>query len=223
MITKAIKEMHTQSTPVLHKKILRTTKARLNRDFFNQNTLTVAEALLGKILVFKQYCGIITETEAYMGFDDPASHAYRGKTKRTEVMFGPSGFSYVYLIYGMYHCLNIVTQDKDFPAAVLIRGLQLFESKDQESRGHKSNNQDKKIILNGPGKICKFLGITREHSNQDMIKSEELFVASPEKMGFSKTLNTLNTLHMLKTPIIKTPRIGISVGQDKLWRFLFKP
>ena len=98
---------------------------KLKSSFFNQPTLEVAEALLGKVLVFKKFSGIITETEAYLGFEDPASHAFKGKTPRSKIMFGTSGVSYVYLIYGMYFMLNIVTEDKDFPAAVLIRGTWL--------------------------------------------------------------------------------------------------
>lgn len=82
----------------------------LKSSFFNRPTLLVAEELLGKVLVFKKYCGIITETEAYIGAEDPACHAFRGETPRTKIMFGKPGFSYIYLIYGMYHCLNFVTE-----------------------------------------------------------------------------------------------------------------
>lgn len=134
-----------------------------------------------------------------MGFDDPASHAYRGKTKRTELMFGNPGFSYVYLIYGMYHCLNFVTEKADFPAAVLIRSIELISpSSAPEDR--------KKVILNGPGKICRHFGITREHNGIDIITSENLYVSA------DSTRNSAES--------IATPRIGIRVGQDKLWRYV---
>ena len=98
----------------------------MNPDFFTKNTLWVAKNLLGKCLCRRLPDGQIisarvTETEAYRGFNDKASHAHRGRTPRTEVMFGPPGTIYVYFIYGMYHCLNIVTEKKDYPAASLIR------------------------------------------------------------------------------------------------------
>jgi DNA-3-methyladenine glycosylase len=167
----------------------------LKRAFFNQPTLLVAEQLLGKILVFKKHQGIITETEAYIGFEDPASHAYKGETPRTKIMFGKPGFSYVYLIYGMYHCLNIVTEKAGFPAAVLIRGLQLLDKKGKLG-----------LHLNGPGKICRQLNITKEHYGIDMINNDEFYVAcANQKLAFSQT-----------------PRIGIKVGTDKLWRFVVK-
>ncbi|EKD64189.1 MAG: 3-methyladenine DNA glycosylase, partial [uncultured bacterium] len=93
---------------------------RLSRDFFERNTLDVARELLGKFMVFNGKVGRITEVEAYIGQDDPACHAARGMTPRNRVMFGQGGFSYVYFIYGMYHCLNFVTEREGFPAAVLI-------------------------------------------------------------------------------------------------------
>lgn len=163
---------------------------KLNSTFFNRNTLLVAQELLGKVLVFKQHKGIITETEAYRGFDDPASHAFKGKTKRSHIMFGNPGFSYIYLIYGMYHCLNIVTEKEGFPAAVLIRGVELLD----ETETH----------LNGPGKICRHMGITKEHNDINIATSRDLYVGC---MG-----------HKIK--FSKTPRIGIKVGTDKLWRFI---
>src|ERR1700722_12034729 len=127
---------------------------RLSRDFFSRPTLTVAQELLGKIMVFKGTAGLITETEAYIGQDDPACHAARGKTPRNAIMFGPAGFSYVYFIYGMYYCLNFVTEDEEVPAAVLIRGLMLIEPSP--------------LHLNGPGKICRHLSITRDHNAIDV-------------------------------------------------------
>jgi len=168
---------------------------RLTHSFFNQSTLLVAEQLLGKVLVFKNHQGIITETEAYMGFDDPASHAFRGETPRTKMMFGKAGYSYVYLIYGMYHCLNVVTEKEGFPAAVLIRGIQLLDDNNQPS-----------LYLDGPGKICRYMGITKEHHGINVANSEILYLGCINK----------------KYHCSKTPRIGIKVGTDKLWRFLAK-
>ncbi len=165
---------------------------KLKRAFFNRPTLLVAEELLGKVLVFKNHQGIITETEAYIGFDDPASHAYRGETPRTKIMFGKAGFSYVYLIYGMYHCLNIITEKEGFPAGVLIRGLKLLD----KTGTH----------LDGPGKICRHLGITKAHYGIDLATSSELYVGC---INHSLQFNT-------------TPRIGIKVAVDKPWRFIAK-
>lgn len=144
-------------------------------------------------MVFGLCHGMITETEAYVGQDDPACHAARGLTPRNAVMFGPPGFTYVYFIYGMYHCLNFVTEREGFPGAVLIRGVTL--------------TQPERKSLPGPGKLCKFLGIDRTHSGMDLVTSEEFYVL--EEGG--------------EVPFQATPRIGIRVGTDKLWRFIPRP
>ncbi|WP_254591587.1 DNA-3-methyladenine glycosylase [Candidatus Hamiltonella defensa] len=128
------------------------------------------------------------EVEAYVGQEDPACHAARGYTPRTAVMFGTAGFSWVYLVYGMYHCLNIVTEREGFPAAVLIRGIDLYKPT--------------VISLDGPGKLCKKLNITKNNNQIDLTQSHDFCVYNstiqPESMA--------------------TPRIGIKVGTDKLWR-----
>lgn len=134
---------------------------RLDQSFYEQDTLTVARCLIGSRLHFNKFSGIITETEAYIGQDDPACHAAKGLTSRTAVMFGLAGISYVYLIYGMYHCLNIVTEKQSFPAAALIRGVYC-------STTHHH--------LDGPGKLCKAWGITRAHNGIDLCKSPDFFV-----------------------------------------------
>ncbi|MEN3263072.1 DNA-3-methyladenine glycosylase [Sodalis endosymbiont of Spalangia cameroni] len=161
----------------------------LSRCFYDRDTLCVAEDLLGKTLKFFDYYGVITEVEAYIGQDDPACHAARGYTPRTSVMFGPAGFSYVYLIYGMYHCLNIVTEREGFPAAVLIRGLDVF--------------RPDPLSLSGPGKLCKTLHITKAYNHVDLTKNDDFCVYDADK----------------RPEYIKTPRIGIKKGIDKLWRF----
>src|SRR3989338_4591344 len=103
---------------------------RLTKNFFEKPTLWVAGNLLGKVLIRnwrgKEIKAIITEAEAYCGFDDKASHASRGITQRNKIMFGGAGRAYVYLIYGMHHCLNIVTERENYPSAVLIRGVKLL-------------------------------------------------------------------------------------------------
>ena len=125
---------------------------KIQSNFFSKNTLWVARNLLGKYLCRRLesgeiISGMITETEAYRGFNDQASHAYKGRTKRTEVMFAEAGAIYVYLIYGMHHCLNIITEKNGFPAAVLIRGV---------------------AGLNGPGRVCRHFQITRALNGQKL-------------------------------------------------------
>ncbi|MEX1063943.1 MAG: DNA-3-methyladenine glycosylase [Candidatus Paceibacterota bacterium] len=124
--------------------------------------MTVARELVGKFLVRKingkTISGMITESEAYCGPHDKACHAHKGRTKRTEVMFGPPGHAYVYLIYGMHNCLNVVTEKKDYPAAVLIRGVKMEDS------------------LNGPGKVCRGFRIDRGLSGEDITKSQNLWL-----------------------------------------------
>ncbi|HJD64936.1 MAG TPA: DNA-3-methyladenine glycosylase [Rickettsia endosymbiont of Diachasma alloeum] len=161
----------------------------LSREFFARDTNIVSQELLGKVLYFQGKTAIITETESYIGQDDPACHAARGRTKRTDVMFGPAGFSYVYLIYGMYYCLNFVTETDGFPAATLIRGLYVISPT---------------IHLNGPGKLCKYLGINISHNRIDLINNNEFFVSD------------IN----LTLPYSTTTRIGITKGTDKLWRYV---
>ena len=170
--------------------LLHNKREKIIREFFNDNTVTVAQKLLGQILVFNEYQGIITETEAYRGLDDPASHAYKRATPRSAIMFGMPGFAYVYLTYGMYHCLNIVTENDGKPGAVLIRGLKLLAPTE--------------IILNGPGKLCRQLGITRENNNTDLIDNDNFYVAKGEVV----------------TKFVTTSRIGIKNGLDKQWRFV---
>ena len=160
---------------------------KLCDDFYNRSVVEVAQDLLGKTLVFFNFRGVITETEAYRGADDEASHAFKGPTPRSSIMYGPPGYSYVYLIYGLYHCLNIVTEAEGNPAAVLIRGLQL-----------------PRVHLNGPGKICKHLGISKAHHGIHLVSSDDFY------------LN--DGLHTI--PYQATPRIGIKKATDKLWRFV---
>jgi DNA-3-methyladenine glycosylase len=163
---------------------------KLTHDFYNRHVVEVAQELLGKTLVFGNTKGIITETEAYRGLDDEASHAFKGPTQRSHIMFGPAGYSYVYLIYGMYHCLNIVTEEEGQASAVLIRGLLLPE-----------------IHLNGPGKLCRHLGITKQHHGLHLISHDSIYVAE----GIEAV------------PYTTTPRIGIKKATDKLWRFVVDP
>ncbi|MDD5489335.1 MAG: DNA-3-methyladenine glycosylase [Candidatus Moranbacteria bacterium] len=182
----------------------------LPREFYSRNTLKIARDLLGCFLVRehrgKTIRAMITETEAYHGEDDLACHASRGRTPRTEVMYGAPGHAYVYMIYGMYHCLNVVTERKDFPAAVLIRELANIE------RMKTNKNEWEKITgikLDGPGKICKFLQIDRKLNKLDLAKGEKLWI--------EKTAQNI-----AKRDILASKRVGIDYAQhcrEYLWRF----
>lgn len=168
------------------------------QSFFKRKTLDVAKQLLGCFLVRKIGKRIIrariVETEAYVGEDDLACHASKGRTKRTEIMYGEAGHAYVYMIYGMYHCLNIVTEKKDFPAAVLIRVV--------KAEGRPARETD------GPGKLCRFLKIDRKLNGWDAARGEKLWIEKGEKIS-------QKSIHADK-------RIGIDYAKhckDYLWRF----
>ena len=141
----------------------------LDRTFYDRPTLEVAQDLIGCHLVHElpdgQRRGRIVETEAYIGTEDLACHARSGKTDRNAPMFGPAGFSYIYLIYGIHHCLNVVTQEEGFPAAVLIRAL---EPEPGVGRSH------------GPGRLTRALGLDLSHNNLDMT-APPLFVEPREQ------------------------------------------
>lgn len=162
----------------------------LPRTFYHRPTLDVAQDLLGKRLQLHHHQLYITETEAYIGKDDPACHAARGLTPRTKVMFGQPGHAYIYFIYGMYYCLNIVTEAEGFPAAVLIRGAI------SETVSYRETN--------GPGKLCRHLGLDLRYNAWDLTTGQDFMVLDGPKVPSFET----------------TPRIGIRVGQDKLWRFV---
>jgi len=180
-------------------------KKKLNRKFYNRPTLKVARELLGKYLVVKKegiyVSGKIVETEAYIGPDDPASHAYRGMTPRNKVMFGNPGYAYVYLTYGMHHCLNFVTERKGFPAATLIRALEPADGIEIMKRRRKIDAL--KNLTTGPAKLCQALGIDRTLNGADLC-SDTIYV---EDRGNRPT------------KIVSTSRMGVKEGKDKKWRF----
>jgi DNA-3-methyladenine glycosylase len=174
----------------------------IDRRFFERDTLKVAQDLLGCFLVRKYRGKVwrarIVETEAYVGEDDLACHASRGRTPRTETMYGQPGHAYVYMIYGMYHCLNVVTEKKDFPAAVLIRGVKI--------EGIDSKKTD------GPGKLCKFLKIDRELNSWNLTFGERLWLEPRDSK-------------IKLTKVQKNKRIGIDYAKhcrEYLWRFSLK-
>lgn len=193
---------------------------KLNRNFYNRDARIVAQELIGKVLV-RQYDGNIikariTETEAYIGAIDKASHGYGGKiTKRTKIMYGPPGYTYVYLIYGMYYCLNFVTEGEGVCSAVLIRAAEPVENIELmcNNRYNKSLNeiskQQLKNISNGPGKLCIALDISKEDNGVDLTK-EEIYLLDDEYTNFL---------------VEKSKRINIDYAEeakDFLWRYTIK-
>lgn len=167
-------------------------------DFFDRDTVMVARELLGCFLTRRvgrrTVRARIVETEAYHGEDDLACHASRGRTPRTEVMYGAAGHAYVYLIYGMYHCLNVVTGPHDFPSAVLVRAVTVVDTPAKET--------------DGPGKLCRFLGIDRTFNGADLTRRGKLSIE-------------LGTLEVDET-VTASPRVGIDYAKhckDYPWRF----
>lgn len=160
---------------------------KLTRGFYERDTLAVARDLLGKYLVRVEdgltLRGRITETEAYVGRVDKACHAYGYKrTPRTQTLYEAPGTAYIYLIYGMYHCLNFVTEPAGEPCAVLLRAVEPAEGAEIMARNrfgyglaHMTAYQ-KKHFLNGPGKVCRAFGLTRAQNGLDLT-GDELFVA----------------------------------------------
>lgn len=182
-------------------------KKPLLRKFYQQPTLKVAKELLGKYLVREIngsfLIGKIVETEAYVGENDLASHASKGKTLRNQVMYGPPGHAYIYFIYGMYFCLNVVTEKEGFPAAVLIRALEPTD----ESLGSKARSLE---VASGPGKLCRWMKITKEFNGWDLTKGQKLWVEDRGESDFE---------------IEASLRIGVDYSgkwAKKPWRFCIK-
>lgn len=171
---------------------------RLPREFFLTDGLTLGKALLGKIMVHHTPLGtlrvMITETESYMGETDKGSHTYGGKrTPRTEPMYHIGGTSYVYLIYGMYCCMNIAAREEGVPQAVLIRGGRPADEESEQLMLTLRNGQ-KKHLADGPGKLCLAMGISREQNDVDMVNSPDFYVTEgiavrPEDIKCGKRIN----------------------------------
>ena len=168
----------------------------LSRRYFTRPTVQVARSLIGQYLVRvidgRLLAGKIVEVEAYVGSEDKACHASKGRTQRTEVLFGPPGVAYVYLIYGMYHCLNVVTEREEFPSAVLIRAIEV----DGE-------------LIDGPGRLCRALQIDRRLNRVDLTTGESLWF---EDRGVLVERGDVGT----------HPRVGVDYAgawAKKPWRF----
>lgn len=157
---------------------------KLSRAFYDRDTIVVAQELLGKYLVHVvrgvARIGRIVETEAYLGPHDLAAHSSKGRTARTEVMFGPPGYAYVYLIYGMHWCMNVVTEREGNGAAVLLRALEPIENLDARTQG--------------PGLLCKAMGIDRRLNAHDLCGGN-FYIAEPPAH--------------LPLRVVKRPRIGV--------------
>ncbi|NOS77546.1 MAG: DNA-3-methyladenine glycosylase [Nitrospira sp.] len=172
----------------------------LSQQYFSRPTVQVARSLIGKYLVRsidgRAVAGKIIEVEAYVGPRDKACHASKGRTRRTDVMFGSSGMAYVYLIYGMYHCLNVVTEREEFPAAVLIRAIEIDG-----------------VLIDGPGRLCRALHIDRRLNRIDLTTRESLWF---EDRGG----------RILRRQVAAFPRVGVDyagVWATKPWRFRLQP
>ena len=214
----------------------------LPQDFYEQDTLTVAKRLLNCILVHDsaegRTAGRISETEAYTQ-DDPACHAFRGKTLRNAAMFGPPGHAYIYFTYGMYHCFNAVTALEGVGEAVLIRAVEPLKGMEhmccrrrlleQESVVRQCYYPDAlasgfpkggvgnrvrlgRALCGGPGKLCQAFGLDRVLDGCSLSGETRLWIAPPAEGFFSPD----------SLDILASPRIGISQAMDSLWRFTLR-
>lgn len=170
-----------------------------------EHSSVVAPRLLGSILHGPNGSGRIVEVEAYGSADDPASHGHKGVTKRTQTVFGPTGFLYVYLSYGIHSCANVVTGPQDEGQAVLIRAVEPLEITTEMTAARPKAKRDVDIS-NGPGKLCQALGIELEHDGVDLCDQ-----GSVVRLEFREPLDVAK--------IATTTRIGISKAVDKPWRF----
>ncbi len=179
----------------------------LPQSFYLRPSLTVARELLGKYLVRlvgqRRMVGRIVETEAYRQ-EDPASHSFRGRTARTEVMFGPGGHLYVYFTYGMHYCSNVVTGPEGRGEAVLLRAVEPMEGLDLFRRNRPVDGVN---LTNGPAKLCQAYGIARKENGTSLLAGE-LFIADATPVSRSR--------------IGRSPRIGIRVATERPWRFFLR-
>ena len=168
---------------------------KLPRQFYDRDTTLVARELLGKLLVHQAggviRVGKIVETEAYLGEHDLAAHSSKGRTRRTEIMFGPPGYAYVYLIYGMYYCVNVVTERAGHASAVLLRAVEPVKNLEGRSCG--------------PGLLCRAMKIDKALNGHDLL-SDDFFIAAPETVE--------------EIPIVKRPRIGVDYAKHWARRHL---
>jgi DNA-3-methyladenine glycosylase len=178
----------------------------LKRSFYNRPAIEVARDLLGKVVVHGPTAGIIVETEAYLGGDDLASHSARGITDRTRVIFGPPGHAYVYFVYGMYECLNLVSEPEGRPGCVLIRALEPVAGIEIMRRRRPAARKPEDLA-SGPGKLTLALAITRLQNGADVTRGSLVVRESAEPRPVE---------------IAVSPRIGISQCADLPLRFFIR-
>lgn len=177
----------------------------LSRRFYARGTVELARALIGRMLLRQlpegAVGGRIVETEAYDGPEDPGSHAFRGRTPRNSVMFGPPGHLYVYFTYGMHYCANVVAESDGVPGAVLLRAVEPIEGLDimSERRGTEVSRD----LARGPGRLCKAFGLDRSMNGADLTQGAVWIEGRPR----------------LRADIQTSSRIGVKVGTEFLWRF----
>lgn len=174
----------------------------LQQDFYQQNSLKVGRNLLGKTIVRELgnhlLKGKIVETEVYAGLDDKASHAYKGKTPRCNVMFGPAGFAYVYFTYGMHHLFNVVTEDINYPSAVLIRAVEPISGLSiiKENRNGRTYHE----LTSGPAKFTKAFAIDKNFNGLDLTQGKVMWIEDGENIA--------------QKDIAVTSRIGVTFAQE---------
>lgn len=173
---------------------------KLPRSFYDRPTIDVAQALLGQYLVHEHdgliQVGKIVETEAYLGPHDLAAHSCRGVTPRTQIMFGPPGYAYVYLIYGIYHCLNVVTEAQGHGSAVLLRAVEPIQQITHRTQG--------------PGLLCKAMAIDKRLNGHDLLSNDFYLVHNPAQSPFDT---------------VSSPRVGVDYAGEwasKPLRFYIK-
>jgi len=180
--------------------------ARLPRGFYRRAAVTVARRLLGQRLVSvvagERTSGIIVEAEAYLGIPDKAAHSYGGRrTARNESMWGDGGCAYVYFVYGMHHCVNVVAGTEGDPLAILIRAIEPDGGTPTMWR-RRPNAKVVTDLCSGPGKLCQAMGITREHDGADLVSGNELFIERQRDRALPSA------------KIASGPRIGIAYAEE---------
>jgi DNA-3-methyladenine glycosylase len=178
---------------------------RLPRRFYSRPPLELAPLLLNKVLVGPNGSGRIVEVEAYDGSNDPGSHAYRGRTPRTEVMFGPGGHLYVYFSYGMHWCANVVCHTDGVAGAVLVRALAPIDGIETMRLVRPAARRDRDLC-SGPGRLCQALGIDRRHDGADLVRSDRGVTVLDD--GVAPPSDPVNTT-----------RVGLRLGSDFPWRW----
>lgn len=188
---------------------------KLGKDFYTRDVLSVANELLGKVIVKidrgNMFSGRIVEVEAYDGSIDQAAHTYIGKTKRNEVMFNEGGYLYVYLSYGMHYCCNIVTGMEGSGTAVLIRAVEPLEGVNRMIKNRfpnkKLNKKELYLLTNGPGKVCKSFAINKNHSGVDLT-GDKIYLEDSKLKDIEE--------------IVNSRRIGITKSAHLPWRYFIK-